>query len=150
FTFYLRRGVKWHPVPNVDVNSLKYAWLKGDHEVTANDFVFTLDITMNPQVENGALRSYYAELESWKAVDDYTLVLRWKKKQYVNISASLSIDPLPRFLFAFEEDGTPIPKETLGLKFNQHWFNNKGYVGFGAYRMLSYEPGSKIKLVRNE
>src|SRR6185295_3030438 len=38
----------------------------------------------------------------------------------------------------------------LGLKFNQHWYNNKGYVGYGPYRMASYEPGRLIRLVRNE
>src|SRR5689334_12511018 len=41
FTIYLRRGVKWHTVPNIDLNLPKYAWLKGDHDVTAHDLVFT-------------------------------------------------------------------------------------------------------------
>lgn len=151
FTIYLRRGVKWHPVPNVDLNSPRFAWLKGDHEVTAQDLVFTFDILTNPQVENGFLKNYVMELESWKALDDYTFVVRWKKKQYLNISSTLSLtNPIPKFLFSRDEDGTPFPKETLGLRFNQHWFNNKGYVGYGPYRMVSYEPGSKIRLVRNE
>lgn len=150
FTIYMRRGVKWHAVPNIDVNSPKYAWLKGDHPVTAHDMVFMLDLMMNPQVENGFLKNYFAEIESWKALDDYTLVVRWKKKQYLNITWSVGIGPIPKFLFAFEEDGSSIPKETLGLKFNQHWYNNKGYVGCGPYRMSAYEPGAKLTLERNE
>lgn len=150
-TLYLRKGVKWHPVPNVDLTSPKYAWLNKEHEVTAQDLVFTFDIAMNPQVENGFLKNYVAELESWKAPDDYTFVVRWKKKQFQNISSTLILlNPLPKFLFSCDEDGTPIPKETLGLKFNHHWFNNKGYVGYGPYRMASYEPGRLIRLVRNE
>lgn len=149
-TIYLREGVKWHPAANLDLDNPKYAWLRGEHEVTADDLVFTLDMMMNPQVENGFIKSYYKELESWKAQDAHTFVVRWKKKLYGNVDSTIGLAPLPRFIFAFNEDGTPIPKETLGLRFNQHWYNNKGYVGSGPYRMASYEPGSRIRLVRNE
>jgi peptide/nickel transport system substrate-binding protein len=150
-TIYLRRGVKWHPVPNVDLASPKHAWLNREHEVTAQDLAFTFDIMNNPHVENGFLKSYLVELESWKAVDDYTFVVRWKKKQFYNIANTLNlVNPIPKFLFSCDEDGTPIPKETLGLKFNQHWYNNKGYVGYGPYRMVSYEPGRLMRFVRNE
>jgi peptide/nickel transport system substrate-binding protein len=150
FSIYLRRGVKWHLPPNVNLDDPKHVWLRERHEVTARDLVFTLDMMMNPQVENGATKSYYSELESYKAIDDYTFVVRWKKKQYLNISNTIGLGPVPEFLYSRDEDGRPIPKETLGLKFNQHWYNNKGYVGAGPYRMASYEPGSRIRLVRNE
>ncbi len=150
FTIYLRRGVKWHPVPNVDLDDPRHAWLRGDHDFTAKDLVFTLNMITNPQVEDGAAKNYYSELSSWTALDDYTLVVKWKKKQYTNVASTLGIVPLPEFLFSREEDGTPIPQETLGLRFNQHWYNHKGYVGTGPYRMVSYEPGTRIRLVRNE
>lgn len=148
-TIYLKHGVKWHVPINVDLNG-RHSWLKGDHEVTAKDLVFTLDLLMNPQVEAGALRNYYAELESWKAVDSHTLVIRWKKKQYTNLEATLSLAPIPEFLFAYDEQGNRFPKETIGLRFNQHWYNNKGFVGAGPYRMSAYRPGVKIELERNE
>jgi ABC-type transport system substrate-binding protein len=150
FTIYLRRGVKWARPVNVNLDDPKYAWLKGDHEVTAQDLVFTLDIMMNPQVQNGFLKNYYKELESWKALDDYTLVVRWKKKQYINVAQTLGFAPIPKFIFAYDESGTPLPKETLGLRFNEHWYNHKGYVGSGAYEMAAYEPGARIRLVRND
>lgn len=150
YTFYLRRGVKWHVPGGVDVNDPKYAWLKGEHELTAHDFVFGFDMLMNPQVQNGFMKNYFQDLESWKAVDDYTLVVRWKKKTYVSITATLSAQALPRFLYAYSQDGKPYPKETIGLKFNQHWYNNKGYVGVGPYRMVKYKPGSTIELERND
>jgi ABC-type transport system substrate-binding protein len=149
FTVYLHKHARW-PAPIVDLKDPKYAWLRGEHELTANDFVFALDMIQNPQVANGFLKSLFKSLESYKAVDDTTLVIRWKKKEYLNIESTLSLNPLPRFLFAFDEDGKPFPKESLGLRFNQHWYNNKGYLGSGAYRMASYEPGSRIRLVRNE
>ncbi len=150
FTFYLKHGVKWHRPAGVSLDDPKYAWLKKDHEVTAGDFVFTLDMILNPQVESGPTRNYYAELETWKAVDDYTLVLRWKKKQFTNLDQSLALAALPKFIYAYDQDGKPFPKETLGLRFNQHWYNNKAFVGSGPYRMDSYEPGTKIAVVRNE
>jgi peptide/nickel transport system substrate-binding protein len=149
FTIYLRKGARWH-APIVDVNDPKYAWLRGEHEVTADDYVFTLDMITNPQVANGFLKNFFKELESWKAVDDTTLVVRWKKKEYLNVETTLSLEPIPRFLFAFDESGKPFPKETVGLRLNQHWYNNKGYLGAGPYRMASYETGSRIRFVRNE
>lgn len=150
FTIYLKKGVLWHPPANVDLKDPKYAWLKASHEVTAEDMVFTFDMILHPQVENGSLKNYYAELESAKAVDSHTLVVRWKKKQYLNLGATLGMFPLPKFMFAFDADGKPFSKETAGLRFNQHWYNNKGFIGAGPYRMESYRPGAKIRLVRNE
>lgn len=150
YTIYLRRGVKWHKPGVLDLNSAQYSWLDGDHELTANDFVFMLDMMMNPQVENGFAKNYYADLESWKALSDTVLEIRWKKKLYSSVSATLGLSPLPEFLFAYDESGTRIPKETLGMRFNQHWFANKGFVGTGPYRMKEYTPGSRIVLTRNE
>jgi peptide/nickel transport system substrate-binding protein len=150
YTSYLRKGVKWHPVAGVDRNDPRFAWLNKDHEVTAHDFVFYVDMLMHPQVENGFAKSYFAELESWKALDDYTFEVRWKKKQQLNLEESLGMSPLPKFLYTHNEDGSEIPKETLGLRFNQHWYNNKGIVGSGPYRFVEYTPGVQMRLERNE
>jgi ABC-type transport system substrate-binding protein len=149
FTIHLRRGVRWHR-PSVDLDNPRYAWLQGEHELTARDVVFTLDMIMNPQVENGFIKGYYEDLESWQALDDHTVLIRWKRKLYGNIEATLSLTIIPEFLYAYEETGERIPEETLGLKFNQHWYNNRGVVGTGPYRFDAYQPGSLIRLVRNE
>jgi ABC-type transport system substrate-binding protein len=150
FTAYLKPDVKWHPVAGVNLDDPKYAWLRGDHAVTADDFAFTLELFANPQVQSGFWKNYFAGVESWKVVDARTFVVRWKKKEYLNLTNSVELWPTPRFLYAFDQDGKPFPKETLGLRFNQHWYNNKGFVAAGPYRMASYEPGSKIVLERNE
>ena len=150
FTIYLRPGVRWHRVSGVDLSNPRYAWLNKEHIVTAHDYVFMFDMLMHPQVQNGFVKSYYQELESWKALDDYTLELRWKKTQALNEEQSIEIEPLPRFLYAFSEDGSPIPEAALGLQFNQHWYNNKGVVGTGPYRFAKYTPGVEIVLERNE
>jgi ABC-type transport system substrate-binding protein len=151
FTIYLKKGIKWHPVSGVDLNNPRYAWLNKEHELTAHDFVFQFDMLMHPQVQNGFVKSYYEDLESWKALDDYTLQVRWKKTGAGNVEQTLQVPtPTPKFLFAYAEDGTPIPEATLGLALNQHWYNNRGMVGTGPYRMVEYSPGKQIRLERNE
>jgi peptide/nickel transport system substrate-binding protein len=104
----------------------------------------------DPQVQNGFAKSYYQELSSWKALDDYTLELRWNKKQANNADLSLLVVPMPKFIYAYAEDGTPFPQATVGLNLNQHWYNNKGVVGTGPYRFVKYTPGVEIVLERNE
>ena len=150
FTIYLRRGVHWHEPSGVDLADQKYAWLRDKHPVTAHDLQFSMDMLMNPQVQNGFAKGYYEELDSWEVIDDYTFVVRWKKKQWDNIGLSLGFEVVPEFIFAYEEDGTRIPDETVGLRLNQHWYNNKGFVGSGPYRLASYESGVSMRLVRNE
>ena len=150
FTFYLKQGVRWHTPSGVDLADPQYAWLAGEHFFTAHDLVFALDMLMHPQVENGFIKSYYQDLVHWEALDDYTFVMRWGKRLYTNLSFSLGISPLPEFLWAHDAEGRRFPEETIGLRFNQHWYNNKGVVGTGPYRFERYEPGAQIRLVRNE
>ncbi len=150
FTLYLKKGVKWHPVPVIDLSDPRYAWLAKDHEVTAHDFAFFLRILKDPQVQNGFAKNYYEDLESWEVIDDHTIVIRWSKKVFLSRSSTLSLAPLPEFLYAYDEDGERFADETMGLNFNQHWFNNKGMVGAGPYRFASYTPGERIVLERNE
>jgi peptide/nickel transport system substrate-binding protein len=150
FTIYLRKGVKWHTPSGVDLSDPRFTWLDGAHEVTAHDVVFSLDIVMNPQVENGFMKSYYNDLESWEALDDHTVRIRWKRTLYGNLDTTLTMEPLPEFLWAYDQQGNRLPDETFGLRFNQHWYNNKGVVGNSAYRFAEYRSGSQIRLVRNE
>ncbi len=149
-TAYLRPGVQWHPASGVNLEEPRYAWLRGNHEVTAHDLAFTLDLVRNPQVRAGAWKSFYTGIESYEALDNYTLVVRFKQKEYVNAIAIAELWPTPRFLYTRDEDGKPFPKEILGLRFNQHWYDTKGFVGAGPYRMTSFVPGSKIVLARNQ
>lgn len=150
FTIYLKRGVKWHPADAVDLSDPRYAWLAKGHEVTAHDFAFYFRILKNPQVQNGFMKNYYEDLESWEVVDDHTLVVKWSKRIFLSISATLGVPPLPEFLYAYDEEGNRFPDETLGLNFNQHWYNHKGIVGCGPYRFASYAPGERIVLERFE
>lgn len=148
FTFYLRRNVKWH-TPLVDWSNPQYNWLKGDHFVTAHDFVFHYNTLMNPQVEASHSRNYYEDIESVKALTDHILEIKWKKKLYNAKSLSLSFTPTPEFIYAYNSNGERFSKETFGLKFNDHWYNNKA-IGNGRYEFISWKRGEKITLKRFE
>lgn len=151
FTVYLRRDVKWQLPEVLDLTDERYAWLLVDHEFTAADVIFSFDMLMNPQVENGFLKGYYEDLESWEALDDYTVRFRWKQSLFTNFENVVNqIHLIPEYLWAYDEQGQRFPDETIGLRFNQHWYAGKGTVGTGPYRMTGYTPGGTIELERNE
>ena len=150
FIIYLRPGVKWHRPGGIDLTDDRYAWLRGDQYVTASDVIFSFDIMMNAQVENGFIKGYYEELESWEAIDDHTVRVRWKERQQGNFANTMGVYIIPEFLWAYNESGQRFPDETIGLNFNSHWYGNRGLVGTGPYRMVGYESGVSIRLERNE
>ena len=153
---YFRQGARWH-LPSLDWSNPKYQWIKkkfdsDDREiyVSAHDFAFFLDMVRNPQVEAGALKNYYADIAEYKVVDDYTLIVKWSKKMFhIKDCMTEMFRPIARFLYLYDENGKPIPKENLGIAFNNHWFNHN-FAGCGAYKFVSYRSGVSIKLTRNE
>ncbi len=148
YTVRLREGVKWHR-PVVDWNDPRYEWLKGDHYVTADDVKFAVEMILNPDVPAAHLRNYYQDLASCTVVDSRTLVFRWKRKLYHSLSAICGLFPLPRFLYAYDEDGNPFPPETIGREFTNHWYNDRP-IGCGPYRFVRHETGVELILERNE
>ncbi|MCO4770431.1 MAG: hypothetical protein KDA24_10415 [Deltaproteobacteria bacterium] len=148
FTFKLREDVYWHE-PAVDFGTGDYDWLKGDQKVTANDMVFMLDMLMNPQVAGAApIRSYFESLESYKAIDDYTLEIKWSEAKYTHLMIMHSIYPVPEFIYAFDEQGNRYDESVLGQRFQDHWYNPRA-IGCGPYRFVTFEPGVKIELERD-
>lgn len=148
YTIYLRKNVKWHR-PAVNWSNPRYKWLKGDHYLTTRDVEFTINTILNPQVECAFLRNYYEDLESVKIIDDHTVVIRWKRKIFHSLSFTIGLGILPEFLYSRDEDGTRFPKETFGLKFNEHWYNRRA-IGTGPYEFVSWDPGVSLVLKRNE
>lgn len=148
YTFKLRPGVKWQRP--VIAREAKYAWLNKDVTLTAADFKFTLDMILNPAVDCPALRNYYEDVESWDAPDEQTFVVRWKRKVYTSLSATMSLAPLPRHVYGCAADGSPIPVEQQGVAFNKHWFDEiSGVVGVGNFILEGYEPDRVMRFRRN-
>jgi len=145
FTLFFRRDVVWHPVL-VDLD--RYPHLRGTHSVTANDYKFTLDMVMNPQVDCAPLRAYFDHLESVKTYGDWVCVVKFNKTYFHTKDFTVGRAVLPEFLFAYDEKGVRFPAETIGQQFNDHYYNRIGVCGCGPYRMVSYQEGQWITLER--
>jgi ABC-type transport system substrate-binding protein len=148
YTIYLKQGVKWHK-PLVDLSNPKYKWLDKEHYVTAQDIKYTVDLIKNPLVLASHLRNYYDDVDEVKVIDDYTLVIRWKKKTYQSLTFTLGLYPTPKWLYSRNESGKPYSAEVAGLKFNEHWYNNRA-IGCGPYSFAKWENGVNIVLKRFE
>jgi len=147
-TLKLRKDFYWHK-PEVDWASGRFDWLKGEHPVTAHDMTFMLDLLTNNQVAGAApLRSYFDELESYKAIDDHTFEVKFKKPKYMQKVMIIGLYPLPKFLYAYDEAGEAYEPEVIGKRFEDHWYNPMG-LGAGPYKLKRFEPGVAIELERN-
>jgi ABC-type transport system substrate-binding protein len=148
FTFSLRKGVMWQRPPLA--KQPKYAWLDRDVELTAGDFVFKMQMIMNPAVNCPSLRNYYDGFDHAEAVDPYTFKMVWKAKAYTNLASSLGLAPLPRHIYGCNADGSPIADAQLGVVFNDHWFDQEhGAVGVGAYSLDQFQPDKIMVFKRN-
>ncbi len=151
FDVQLRKGVYWH-TPVVDWGSGRYEWLRGDHEVTSDDFAFAFEVIANPQVSGGgvsSLRTYFEFFDKIEIIDKYNFRVRFKKRLYTNLEQVFGITPLPRWLYQHDEDGKKFDEATWGLKLNEHWYNQK-FMGTGPYRFVEWIPGVRIVMERNE
>jgi ABC-type transport system substrate-binding protein len=148
---HLRKGVLWHQ-PTVEWESGRYDWLRGDHELTSDDFIFSYDILKNPQVTGRASssRNYFESFDRYEVIDRYTFKVFYKEKLYTNLpNTLLGLNPMPRWLYMFDEDGNKFDETTWGLKLNEHWYNQR-FIGTGPYKFVEWTPGVKIQMVRNE
>ncbi len=144
----LREGVMWH-APAVDLKDPNYAWLRGEHELTSDDYIFVFDMMANPQVSGriSAVRNYF-DLEYYEAIDRYRFRVKFKEKQFTSFPNLCSLHPSPRWLMMFDEDGNRFDDSNWGVKVSEHWYNNKG-IGTSAYRFLEWVPGSYIRFEKN-
>lgn len=148
YTFTLRRGVHWQRP--LLAEQAEFSWMRETHELTAEDFVFALEVINDPKVDCGAIRGYYEDLDHAEAPDPYTLRLIWKKKVYTSLSFSLGLEPLPKHIYARNRDGSVIPPDQLGVLFNKHWFDaERGVCGVGAFMMTEFVPDKVIRFRRN-
>jgi len=147
-TFKLRTDIYWQK-PTVDWESGRFDWLKGTHQVTAKDLVFAFNMMMNNQVSGAApKRSYYDELESYRALDDFTFEVKLKTPKYMNVPMLASAFPVPEFLYAYDEAGERFPDEIIGKRFEEHWYNPNA-LGAGPYQITGYQSGVSVVLERD-
>lgn len=150
YTFEIRPGVMWQVPSIATANPDQFGWLNQQVELTAEDFVFAIEIGMHEDVQAPVHKAYYTDLESIRALDTYTLELRWKRKIFTSLTSSMAIQPLPRHVYTRNQDGDLLPPEQVPLAFNRHWFDeNKQAIGVGRYVFQSYEPDEEIRYRAN-
>ena len=102
---------------------------------TAHDVVFTYKTIINPKVFNSIV-SNYKEVESVKALDDYTLEVIYKKPYFKALEIWM-VGILPKHLLENEEN-------IMTSSFN------KNPIGTGSYKLDTFKNSSDIKLIAND
>ncbi len=146
YIIHLRDDVYWQ-TPNVDFSNPDNAWLREPRKLTAEDAVFLFELIKNPQVEAGAIKAYYDDMESAEVIDEHTFKVTWKKTVYHSRTFTIGMYPMPKWIFTKDEKGNDLPKETLGLKFNNHWAS-KYALGTGPYQVTESKSGERTVLER--
>jgi ABC-type transport system substrate-binding protein len=146
----LREGVLWHE-PAVDWSSGRYEWMRGDHELTSDDYALVFEMFENDQIAGriAGLRNYFENVESFEVIDRYTFRVNYTEYAYTSLPMLMDLKPAPRWLLMKDEDGLEFDEATWGLKINEHWYNQKA-MGTGSYRFVKWEPGVQIVLEKNE
>ncbi len=118
-TFHLRQGVKFH-----DGSSF-----------TARDVIAVFNAVMDGKHPTESLRADFVDLASWKAVDDHTVELTWKKVAPFSLRqvAKLPIYPAA----SLEGDWASL---TLA----------RAPIGTGPFRFDSWKTGEQLTLKRFE
>ncbi len=121
YTFYLKKHIKW----------------SDGHPFTAKDILFSFDRIRDPKVDAAHLRNYYQDIEKVEALNDHTVRFHYRIPYFKALEFCGGIPIVPAHLFKEGED------------FNQHPIG-RNPVGTGPYKLLHWETGKEIVLVRNE
>lgn len=149
YWIHLRDDLYWEPLdPAFFPPGFELApWFQKRHPVTAYDFKFYYDAVMNPYISEPkavALRSYYAEIESFEVINPLTFVIKWQafkppsgeeKVKYSSLSLTGSLMPLASFVYQYFSDGEKIVEDDSALdtyrndsiwaqNFSHHWAKN--------------------------
>ena len=125
FTFYLRKGVKWHD----------------GKPFTAEDVKYSFDALRSGKWNTAHLKPYIEGIESCTVVDPHTVKFKAKKKLYANFDyvASGILTIVPKHIYAPAEGDK---KKTRKL--------NKKIIGTGPYKLGKLEKGKKLTLIKNK
>ncbi|MEX0776020.1 MAG: ABC transporter substrate-binding protein [Phycisphaeraceae bacterium] len=108
--------------------------------LTARDVEFTWTLLNNPLLDAPETRNFYDNVESYKALDDFTMEFKFREPHYLALSMVAAFGILPKHFYS---------------KFSIDDINDRPglLMGSGAYRLedpVNWGPGKLVKLVRNE
>jgi len=121
YVFRLKKGVKW----------------QDGRPLTARDVLFSFERIRDPKVDSAHLRSYYQDVENLEVLDDHTIRYTYRIPYFRALEFCGGIPIVPAHTF------------TEGVDFNNHPIG-RNPIGNGPYRLLRWETGREIVLVRNE
>ncbi len=117
--FTLRRGVRFHD----------------GSPFGARDVVAVLDLVGNPKLATNGARAEVADLEHWRALDEHTVELVWRRPSPLGLRALTRLPIYPAGALEGPFDSLPLGQKP---------------VGTGPFRFEAWERGSTLSLVRHE
>ena len=102
---------------------------------TSKDVIFTYEKIIDPKVLN-SIKSNFSQVESVKALDDYTIEIIYKKPYFKAIETWM-VGILPYHILKDEKD-------LMTSAFN------KNPIGTGSYKLKEFKQGQDIELIANE
>jgi len=121
YVFRLRKDLKW----------------QDGTPVTAGDVLFSFERIRDPKVDSAHLRNYYQDIEKLEVLDEHTLRYTYRIPYFRALEFCGGIPIVPAHLFEGASD------------FNNHEIGRRP-VGNGPYRLLRWDTGREIILMRNE
>ncbi|MBI4459136.1 MAG: hypothetical protein HY648_03625 [Acidobacteria bacterium] len=132
FTFYLRKGVRFHD----------------GKPLTAADVKFSFETIKNEFVDAPALRNYYQDLQSCEVLDDYTVRMTYSRQYWMARDFAGGFEIIPRHIY---DPGGLQQKDPQGFgkQFNES-AHNRHPIGSGPYKFESWSTGTQVILRRND
>jgi peptide/nickel transport system substrate-binding protein len=121
YTFHLKKNIHW----------------QDGEPFTALDILFSFERIKDPKVDAAHLRNYYQNIERLEVIDEYTVRYHYRIPYFKALEFCGGIPIVPSHLF---KDGNDFNEHPIG----------RHPVGTGPYRLLHWETGKEIVLVRNE
>lgn len=121
YVFHLKKNLKW----------------QDGQPFTARDVLFSFERIRDPKVDSAHLRNYYQDIEDLQILDDHTIRYTYRIPYFRALEFCGGIPIVPAHVFSDTSD------------FNNHPIGRHP-VGNGPYRLLRWDTGREIVLVRNE